>query len=53
MSGQLGMVDGVPIMEVSRRLGHAQVSTTLNKYGHALKGYERKIPNKVQAIFNI
>jgi integrase len=27
---------GVPVSSVSRRLGHAQTSTTLNIYGHAL-----------------
>ena len=47
------LANGVPIMEVSKRLGHAQPSTTLNKYGHVLKGYERTIPNKVQAIFDV
>ena len=47
------LANGVPIMEVSKRLGHAQPSTTLNKYGHALKGYERTIPNKVQEIFGV
>lgn len=47
------LANGVPIIEVSKRLGHAQPSTTLNKYGHVLKGYERTIPNKVQAIFAV
>lgn len=47
------LANGVPIMEVSKRLGHAQPSTTLNKYGHVLKGYEKKIPNKVNAIFGV
>ena len=47
------LANGVPVMEVSKRLGHAQPSTTLNKYGHVLKGYERKIPSKVQAIFDV
>lgn len=47
------LANGVPVMEVSKRLGHAQPSTTLNKYGHVLKGYERTIPNKVHAIFDV
>lgn len=41
----------VAINEVSKRLGHAQPSTTLNMYGHAIKGYAEKIPIKLNAIF--
>ena len=43
---------GVPVNEVAKRLGHAQASTTLNMYGHAIKGYASKIPNKLNAIFS-
>ena len=41
----------VAVNEVAKRLGHAQASTTLNMYGHAIKGYAEKIPNKLNAIF--
>lgn len=43
---------GVPVLEVSRRLGHAKASTTLNIYGHAIKGYAEQIPAIVNEIFN-
>ena len=42
----------VPLIEVSRRLGHSKPSITLDLYGHAIPGYDKKIPEKVQAIFN-
>ncbi|MEG2666037.1 MAG: site-specific integrase [Bacteroidales bacterium] len=34
---------GIPLLEVSRIIGHANGSTTLNKYGHAIPGYNDKI----------
>lgn len=43
---------GVAVNEVAKRLGHAQASTTLNMYGHAIKGYAEKIPNKLNLIFS-
>jgi hypothetical protein len=38
-------------LEVSKRLGHSTGSITLNLYGHAIKGYDEQIPDKVAAIF--
>jgi integrase len=32
---------GVPIVNVSRRLGHRDTSTTLNIYGHAIEATDR------------
>ncbi len=34
--------DGVPLVVVSRRLGHAQVSTTSNIYAHSIAAAEEK-----------
>lgn len=33
---------GVPVTSVSKRLGHAQISTTMNVYAHALKNADEK-----------
>jgi integrase len=33
---------GVPVVVVSGRLGHARASTTLNVYGHAVPGSDRR-----------
>ena len=45
------LADGVPVLEVSKRLGHAKPSYTFNLYGHAIPGYDIKIPDKVDKIF--
>lgn len=45
------LANGVPILEVTKRLGHARASHTLNLYGHAIPGYDHTIPSKVDAIF--
>lgn len=45
------LANGVPLLEVSKRLGHSTGSITLNLYGHAIKGYDEQIPDKVAAIF--
>lgn len=36
----------LPILEVSRILGHASSTTTLNMYGHAIPSYNQKIIEK-------
>lgn len=41
---------GVPVLEVSKRLGHKKASTTLNIYGHTIKGYDENIPQIMDAI---
>jgi len=33
----------IPILEVSRCLGHADANTTLKMYGHAMPGFNRHI----------
>ena len=45
------LADGVPIVEVSRRLGHAQVSHTLNIYAHAIPRYDKEIATKVAQLY--
>jgi integrase len=43
---------GVPIVDVSRRLGHARVSTTLDVYGHLIASSEDKVTNTVTNLLN-
>lgn len=42
---------GVPLLEVSKRLGHAKPSHTLDLYGHAVPGLDSKIPDKLAQLF--
>lgn len=44
---------GVPILEVAKRLGHSRASHTLNLYGHAVPGYDQKIPSVVESVFGL
>ena len=44
---------GVPILEVAKRLGHSRPSHTLNLYGHAIPGYDSKMPSVVEKVFHI
>jgi integrase len=36
------LLDGVPVTLVSKRLGHAKVSITLDTYSHILPGFEHR-----------
>ena len=36
------IADGVPLVVVSRQLGHAQTSTTANIYAHAIASAQAK-----------
>lgn len=47
------LANNVPLLEVSRRLGHARASTTLDLYGHAIAGYDATIAKKLNSIFNL
>lgn len=47
------LANGVPIIEVSRRLGHARISHTLELYGHAIPNYDSKIADKVKKLYLI
>ena len=42
---------GVPIADVSRRLGHARISYTLDLYGHALPRTDKEIAAKVGTLY--
>jgi integrase len=42
---------GVPITEVSRRLGHASPDVTLKIYSHFIPGNDRAVADRVQDIF--
>jgi len=44
---------GVPITEVSRRLGHAKVSTTLDVYSHSLPADDSRVIDIIPQIYNI
>jgi len=45
------LASGVPLLEVSKRLGHSKPSVTLDLYGHAIKGYDDKIAQLVSNLF--
>lgn len=47
------LAGGVPILEVAKRLGHSRPSHTLNLYGHAVPGYDQKIPGVVESVFRL
>ncbi|MDP9798903.1 integrase [Catenuloplanes nepalensis] len=42
--------DGVPINAVQRVMGHAQASTTLNRYTHAPVDYEARVRGALDAV---
>ena len=43
---------GVDIKTLSEILGHADVSTTLNKYAHSLPEQKRKMMNSVSEFYD-
>lgn len=45
------LANGIPLLEVAKRLGHSKPSHTLNLYGHYVPGYDEGIPDRVDAIF--
>lgn len=45
------LAEGIPVNEVARIMGHANASITLNRYGHAIKGYDDIILQKQMKIF--
>lgn len=47
------LANNVPLLEVSKRLGHSQPSITLDMYGHAIKGYDLTLPEKIDKIFGV
>jgi len=51
-SATLMISQGAPLKNISSRLGHANISTTGDIYGHALKSVDREIANNMDSIFN-
>lgn len=45
------LANGIPIIEVSLRLGHANVTQTLDTYGHAMSNYDQGIANEIEKIY--
>lgn len=45
------LANGIPIIEVSRRLGHSSVKQTLDMYGHAIPNYDQEIARKIAMIY--
>ena len=48
----LMIAEGVDVCTVSKRLGHANTSTTLNIYAHALKSRDKEAAEKLDNIFS-
>jgi integrase len=48
----LMIAEGVDVCTVSKRLGHANTSTTLNIYAHALKSRDAEAAQKLDNIFS-
>ena len=47
------LAQNIPIIEVSKRLGHAKVSYTLDLYGHKIAGYGTKIADTVNNMLDL
>ena len=42
------LAKGIPVLEVSRILGHSNATTTLNMYGHSMPGYNKRLIEQFQ-----
>jgi integrase len=51
-SATLLLADGEPVHIVSERLGHADVSITLNVYAHVLKTHQQGAANRISALLH-
>ena len=49
-AASLMLAGGLPVNVVSGVLGHAQTSTTLNTYAHALPGAHRQVADAMQRL---
>ena len=47
------LLDNVPILVVSKRLGHADVRTTLKTYGHLLPTSDPEAADRIAGIINL
>lgn len=52
-NASLMIAEGADVCTVSKRLGHANTSTTLNIYAHALKSKDLEIADKLENILSI
>jgi integrase len=41
---------GVDVLTISRRLGHAQASITLDRYGHLLEGADAAAAKAIEGV---
>jgi len=41
---------GVDVLTISRRLGHAQASVTLDRYGHLMKGADKAAALAIEGV---
>ena len=46
------LLDGVPMLVVSRRLGHATIQTTINQYGHLLPSSDPEAASGFEGIID-
>ncbi|OPX83380.1 MAG: putative prophage phiRv2 integrase [Pelotomaculum sp. PtaB.Bin104] len=46
------IAEGVPLANISKRAGHANVTTTGNIYAHALKSADRDAADKLENLYN-
>ena len=51
-AASLMLSSGMPVIQVSRQLGHSQPSTTLNVYGHFIPGLSQDAAEKVDELVN-
>lgn len=49
----LMIADGTDVCTVSKRLGHANTSTTLNIYAHALKAKDTEAADKLENVLSL
>jgi len=51
-SASIIISQGAPMKNVSSRLGHSNISTTADIYGHAFKSVDREIADRLDTLFN-
>lgn len=47
------LAEGIPILEVAKRLGHSKASHTLNLYGHCIPNKDQEVAKKVALIYAV
>jgi len=51
-NASLLIAEGIDIVSLSSRLGHADKNVTLNTYSHMLRSQERKAANKMDMVYS-